>query len=169
MGRKLELAEHLTSEELKQRYRAATDPVESRRWHLLWLVSEHWYVKDAAEVVGLHYDYARKIVHSYNQTGVTSVSNRRQGHVRPRRALLTPEQQQELEQALQNPPPDGGIWTSGKVADWIAKKTGRQSVRDQRGWEYLCRLGRSLQSPRPQHTQADPEAQAAFKKTCLTN
>ncbi|HEY9874867.1 MAG TPA: winged helix-turn-helix domain-containing protein [Candidatus Obscuribacterales bacterium] len=165
MGRILELVNHLSSEALQQRYRNATDPVELRRWHLLWLISQHWYVKDAAATVGLNYDYARAIVHRYNREGTTSVSNRRRGHQRPRRALLNPAQQQELEQVLQTPPSDGGLWSSRKVADWIVQRTGRSEVRAQRGWDYLQRLERSLQSPRPQHVQADLAAQAAFKKT----
>jgi transposase len=167
MGRILELVNHLSSEELQQRYRSATDPVELRRWHLLWLISQHWYVKDAAATVGLNYDYARAIVHRYNREGTSSVSNRRRGHQRPRRALLNPAQQQGLEQALQAPPSDGGLWSSRKVADWIAQTTGRSEVRAQRGWDYLQRLERSLQSPRPQHVQADPAAQGTFKKTSL--
>jgi transposase len=38
-------------------------------------------------------------------------------------------------------------------------------VHPQRGWEYLRRLGYTPQVPRPQHAQADPAAQDAFKKT----
>jgi len=55
--------------------------------------------------------------------------------------LLTLAQQQELKEALQSPPPDGGAWSGPKVAEWIAQKTGRQHVWPQRGWDYLKRLG----------------------------
>jgi hypothetical protein len=41
MPRTAHLETHLTSSELKQQYQSASDKVESRRWHLLWLVSEH--------------------------------------------------------------------------------------------------------------------------------
>lgn len=40
MPRKLYLAPHFLPDELKAHYRASQDPVESRRWHLLWLVCE---------------------------------------------------------------------------------------------------------------------------------
>ena len=49
----------------------------------------------------------------------------------------------------------------------MSAKLGR-SVRVQRGWDYLQRLQdrkHSQQLPRPQHARADPDAQAAFKKT----
>ncbi|MCC3466298.1 MAG: helix-turn-helix domain-containing protein, partial [Microcoleus sp. PH2017_06_SFM_O_A] len=54
---------------------------------------------------------------------------------------LSPEQQEELRQALQGPAPDGGDWTGPKVARWIAEKTGSAHVWPQRGWDYLKRLG----------------------------
>ncbi|MBC7972231.1 MAG: hypothetical protein H7Z11_19235 [Verrucomicrobia bacterium] len=47
MGHTITLANHLKSEELKARYQGSTDLVESRRWHLLWLVSQQWYLLDA--------------------------------------------------------------------------------------------------------------------------
>jgi transposase len=50
------------------------------------------------------------------------------------------------------------------VAEWIYEKTGRE-VRPQLGWDYLKRLGFSLQRPRPRHRKANEEKQEAFKKT----
>jgi transposase len=81
------------------------------------------------------------------------------------RALLSARQQAELDQALQSPPADGGLWSGPKVAQWIAKKTGRAHVHPQRGWDYLQRLNYSGQRPRPRHANADEAAQAAFKET----
>lgn len=166
MGRTITLVNHLSSEELKARYQTSTDPVESRRWHLIWLVSQRWYLLDAAESVGVSYSYARRVVHAYNQDGLKAISNRRRGRQLTSRALLNAAQQAELDQALQAPPADGGIWSGPKVAQWIAKKIGRSHVHSQRGWDYLQRLNYSGQRPRPRHAQADEEAQAAFKKTC---
>ncbi len=79
------------------------------------------------------------------------------------RALLNEELKQELGEALQMLPPDGGMWNSRKIAEWIAGKTGRQ-VRAQRGWEYLRLLGYTLQVPRPAHAKADAEQQEEFRK-----
>lgn len=165
MARTITLANHLSHEELKARYKTSTDPVESRRWHLLWLVSQHWYLLDAAASVGVSYSYARKVVYAYNRNGVHSVDNGQKGRQVPSRALLNAQQQAELDQALQSPPADGGLWSGPKVAQWIAKRTGRAHVHPQRGWEYLKKLNYSGQRPRPSHASADPEAQVAFKKT----
>lgn len=46
--------------------------------------------------------------------------------------LLDKEQQAKLKQCLQASPEDGGIWTGPKVAQWIARETGREKVWPQR-------------------------------------
>jgi transposase len=166
MGRTITLKNHLSSEELKAHYQSSTDPVEARRWHLLWLVSQRWYLLDAAASVGVSYSYARKVIYAYNQDGVATIVNRRRGRQMTSRSLLSATQQAELDQALQSPPTDGGLWSGPKVAQWIAQKTGRTRVHPQRGWDYLQRLNYSGQRPRPRHANADEEAQTAFKKTC---
>lgn len=118
---------------------------------------------DAAESVGVSYSYARKVVRSYNQDGAKTIFNRRKGREMTSRALLSKTQQEELDQALQQPAPDGGIWSGPKVAQWTAHKTGRSQVHSQRGWDYLQSLRYSGQRPHPRHANADEEAQVAFK------
>jgi transposase len=124
---------------------------------------------EAAPVVGMHYDYAREIVVAYNRNGAEGLRNRRK-NPRPYqdRRLLNDAQESALAQRLTTPPADGGVWTGPKVAREIATMTGRETVWPQRGWDYLRRLGYSIQEPRPQHRQSDPEARAAFKKTART-
>lgn len=48
MPKKAYLAEHLSWDELRSRYRTCQDPVEVRRWHLLWKISLGWTIKNAA-------------------------------------------------------------------------------------------------------------------------
>jgi len=134
-----QLKPYLTARELQHHYQQAQDTVEARRWHLLHLVDQQWTIKQAAQLVGFNYDYAKDIIRRYNQEGPTGVKNRSQRGQPSPRSLLTPAQQQELQHTLQTPPPDGGCWTGSKVARWIAAKTGKQ-VWAQRGWEYLQRL-----------------------------
>jgi hypothetical protein len=55
--------------------------------------------------------------------------------------------------------PDGGLWTSGKVAHWMSGELGLAKVRAQRGWEALKAIGWSIQSPRPRNPQAANSAQ----------
>ncbi|MDY6936963.1 MAG: helix-turn-helix domain-containing protein [Cyanobacteriota bacterium] len=140
MPPKVNLKPHLTVSELKARYRHVKDTTEARRWHLLYLIAQDWTIKEAAQVVDLNYDYAKQIVRRYNREGPDSAINRSKLRRTSSRSLLSPEQQAELALALQKPAPDGGRWSGPKVAEWIAKRTGRKRVWPQRGWDYLCRL-----------------------------
>jgi len=63
-------------------------------------------------------------------------NRRRQRTDQPAHALLNTKQLEELRSSLKQQPEDKGIWTGPKVADWIAKKTGREKVWPQRGWDY---------------------------------
>lgn len=169
MVKKVHLQAYLTSSELKTRYLCASDRVESRRWHLLWLVSQQWTIQQASKAVGLNYDYAKDIVKAYNQLGEKAIANRRrQRTAPPSHALLNQEQLEELRSSLKQPPEDKGIWTGPKVADWIAKKTGREKVWSQRGWDYLQKCRYSPQRPRPRHVKADSVAQQELKKKNCT-
>ena len=69
-----------------------------------------------------------------------------------------------MEAVLALPPEGGGAWDSPKVATWLAKRTGRAFVHNQRAWDALRKLNYSSQSPRPRHVLADKDAQEAFKK-----
>ena len=77
MPKQIRLADYLTEDELKQKYRFCRDRVESRRWHLLWKISQSWTIKDSAAAVGISYEYAREIVRKYNVEGIKSVENKR--------------------------------------------------------------------------------------------
>lgn len=141
MPPKARLEQHLPPNRLKSLYRHAPDRVEARRWHLLYLVSQQWTIKQAADVVGLSYDYAKTIVRRYNREGPVSVCNgSKKRESLHGRSLLSLEQLQELYQTLRHPAPDGKTWTGPKVARWIASKTGKKRVWPQRGWEYLKRF-----------------------------
>jgi hypothetical protein len=101
MVKKAHLQPYLTSSELKSRYLGCSDRVESRRWHLLWLVSQQWTIQQASLAVGLNYDYAKDIVKAYNQRGEVALANRRrQRTAPPSHALLNSEQLEELRYAV---------------------------------------------------------------------
>lgn len=140
MPKKAYLASHLNTFELKKKYQQSKNPIESRRWHLLWKIAQGWTIKNSAVAVGISYGYAQRIVRNYNQNGVTTVQVKpRKGekHTGGKVALLSLEQLEKLTQALELKPSDGGIWTGVKVARWIEKETGIEKVWNQRGWDYL--------------------------------
>ncbi|MEH2082053.1 MAG: helix-turn-helix domain-containing protein [Nostoc sp.] len=122
MPKKAYLANHLNSDERKQKYLKSQDGVESRRWHLLWKVSLNWTLKNSAIAVGINYDYAKKILKKYNELGaegVKNLKNQHHGSKRGNKSLLSDEQLEKLAKELESRPADGGIWTGPKVARWI--------------------------------------------------
>ncbi len=161
---------HLSTDELQSRYRDARDPVERSHYQIIWLIAQGKSTSEVMEATGYTRGWIQQLSRRYNGGGPQALGDRR--HLNPGgadRALLDPERREELSEALQGPPPDGGMWNSRKVAEWIEERTGRErgTVRAQRGWEYLKRLDRSLKVPRPRHRKADAGEQEAFKKVSL--
>ena len=107
--------------------------------------------------------WVRTLVQRWNRTEEPGIRDRRLT-LPGAPCLLTVEQQQELDYALEQPPTDGGLWSGPKVAACMAQRLGRP-VDPRRGWDYLQRLGRSTHVPRPQHEESDDATQQAFKKT----
>jgi transposase len=67
-------------------------------------------------------------------------------------------------EALQGPPPDGGLWTGPKLRDWVERELGKR-LSLYPIYRLLHEMGFALRVPRPRHRKADGEAQEAFKKT----
>ena len=165
MPKKIELHPHLSTEELENRYREAKDPVERSHYQIVWLIGEGKTTSEVMEVTGYSRTWIQRLSRRYNRGGPEALGDRRHQNPGARdRALLNPQRREELFEALKEPPPDGGMWNSRKVAEWIEEKTGKRGVRAQRGWEYLKKLDRSLKVPRPRHRKADQKEQEAFKK-----
>jgi transposase len=160
------LAQHFSSLELKEKYLKSKDPVEIKRWHLLWKISLGWTITNSAVAVGYSYPYAQKILNRYNsngEAGIINQKNQTSNHPRGKKRLLNSQQIEKLKQQIEQTPPDGGIWTGTKVARWIEKETGRKKVWNQRGWDYLKKCRYSWQSPRQAHKKADLLEQEIFK------
>ncbi len=161
MARPLVIAPHLTVTDLEQRYRQAGDPVARSQWQMLWLLAGGMPTAEVARVTGYSVRWVQEIARRY-RAGPEAIGDRR--HTNPGAApLLNGEQQERLRVALAGPAPDGGLWTCRTVARWMSQTLGRP-VSEQRGWEWMRRLGFTPQRPRPRETRADPAAQEAFKK-----
>ncbi len=163
MAKRVKVQTDITPEELHNRYRSARDPIERTHWHILWLRKEGHTPDEVAFMLGYTARWIRTIVGRFNQAGEEAILDQRRT-LPGARPLLNQEQQKELDQVLDQPPADGGLWSGPKVAAWMSERLGRP-VDKRRGWEYLQRLGRSTRVPRPQHEQSSQAEQTAFKKT----
>src|SRR5215210_8568523 len=127
MPKTIKLELHLHSEELENRYRKAYDPVLRSHYQILWLISEGKTTAQVMEATGYSRGWIRQLARRYNRYGPEALGDRR--HQNPgakERALLDSDQQRELAEALKKPPPDGGMWNSRKVGEWIEKKTAKK-------------------------------------------
>ena len=106
-----------------------------------------------------------RLLARYNAQGLQALGDlRRRNGTSP--SVLKPDLLDKLNDRLREPPPEGGLWTSPKVARWMAGERGRAAVLPQRGWEALKAIGWTVQKPRPRHpAAATPEEREAFKKS----
>lgn len=133
------------SSRLESLYRKAIDPVLRTHLLMVWRISVGDSIPEVAQMVGYSQKWVREIARRYNSDGLEGLGDRR--HANPgakERALLDEEGQACLGQALlEEAPPGGGMWSGPKVARWIEQKTGIDKVHNQRGWEYLRKVGYS--------------------------
>lgn len=164
MPRRITIHRHLSQSELETGYRQAKDATERTHYQTIWLIAKGKTTAEVAEVTGYGVSWIYELVRSYNRIGPDSLRDLRHKNLGAK-PLLNDVQQAQLWQALQSPPTDGGLWTGPKVAQWMSDLL-EQPVSPQRGWEYLKGLRLHLRVPRPEHDQASPEEQEAWKKNC---
>jgi transposase len=123
MPKKITLHPHLSPQELEKLYRNAKDPVERSHYQILWLISQGNSTTEVMEVTGYSRTWIQELSRRYNRGGAKAIGDRR--HHNPGavdRALLNLDQQRELSEVLKEPPLDGGMWNSRKVAEWIEQR-----------------------------------------------
>ncbi|WP_313898381.1 helix-turn-helix domain-containing protein [Methylobacterium sp. J-068] len=158
------IADHLSVAELGRRARTWPDACATRHYQAIWLLAQGKPFWEVAAMTGFVQRWLEQLAQRYNQFGPDALGDRRRRNgTSPR--LLTPELLDKLRACLAEPPPDGGTWSTPKIAAWMAAELGMVSVYPQRAWEALRAIGWSIQAPRPKNpAAAGPEAQAAFKK-----
>lgn len=155
-------ANHLSLPQVNKRYHQSSDAVEKTHWLVIRLLLMGKDSFEVADIVGLTVPWVRIIVRRYNE-GTERLGDGRH-HNPGKKTILSTAQQAKLLFALKHEsPPTGGLWTCWKVRDWI-KQEASQQVRVGTAWDYLQRLGYSLQLARPRHLQANLIAQEEFKK-----
>lgn len=164
MSRRVQVVEHLSVEDLGDRYHQSTDVIERSHYQIVWLLARGYATAEVASVTGYSRDWVYKLVRRYNREGPTAIGDQRQ-HNLGAPTLLDDVQQAQLLQALEEAPADGDLWDGPKVAQWMSELLGHH-VHPQRGWEYLRAMERRLLVPRPEHVESDPLVQQQWKKNC---
>ena len=152
-----------------QDFRAAAGGVKdgkvARRLLAIALVLEGVSRKTAAESCGMDRQTLRDWVHRYNNEGVDGLTNRCGGGVKPR---LSSDQMAQLAAWVEAGPDferDGVVrWRRADLARRIETEFSVK-FHERTVGKHLNKLGFVRLSVRPEHPNADPAAQAAFKKT----
>ena len=158
------VVEHLSVAELEDRYKACEDVTSSRHFQTICLLAKGHSTREVTEITSFGLRWVEQLLERYNAIGPAALGDLRRGNG-GKPSVLKPELLGRLGACLHEPPPDGGRWTSGKVARWMAQELGLEKLAPQRGWEALKALGWSIQKPRPRNPKAATEAeQEDFKK-----
>ena len=159
------VADHLSVSALEQQYRSCTDVTAARHLQAIWLLAKGHHIAEVAATVSYARRWVERLLARYNAQGLQALGDLRCRNGRSP-SVLKPDLLDKLKARLREPPSDGGLWTSPKVAAWMASELGLTRVAPQRGWEALKAIGWSVQKPRPRHpASATPEDKAAFEKS----
>ena len=162
------VAAHLSIAGLEEGYRTCADACTARHYQTIWLLAQGHTVPEVSALTSFAPRWIEELLARYNVLGPRALGDlRRHNGASP--SVLKPELLERLKVRLTEPPPDGGVWTSRKVADWMAGELGLEKLSPQRGWEALKAISWSIQAPRPRNPKsARAEEIAAFKKTSPT-
>ena len=165
MPKKLLLREHLSTRELLNRYRNASNVVQKSHYQVIWLLSTGKTPKQVGEITSYSQTWIYQLINRYNHQGEAGLGDLRASN-RGKQPLLDDIQQAQLHQVLTTPAPDGGLWNGRKVAEWISEITGKKVSRI-RGWEYLKQMEYTLKVPRAEHEESSIEEQLEWKKNLI--
>ena len=163
----MNVTEHHTVEQLHTLYRTTTNARLARRIQAVWLARRGRTCPEIMEITGASRRAVQQWIARYNDGGIEALPDKpRSG----RPAFLDTDQRQRLARRIEcGPTPEdpGCVFTGPIVGDLIEREFG--VLYSLRGVQRLLgRLNFSYLAPRPTHEKANPEAQAAFKKSSRT-
>lgn len=159
------LREDMNAQDLRKLAGQVKDGLVSRRLLAMALVLEGASRKTAAESCGMDRQTLRDWVHRYNAEGIEGLANRGGGGVKPSLSHGQMAQLSAWVEAGPDPERDGVVrWRRSDLARRIEAEFSVK-LHERTVGTYLAKLGFRKLSVRPEHPNADPAAQAAFKKT----
>ena len=156
---------HLSEAELEAEYVACSDARRSRHLQTIRLLAKGRSVAEVSAITAYGKRWIEQLRARYNADGLAALGDQRRGNGTTA-TILTETVLAKLRERLRTPPDDGGVWSSRKVAAWMAGELDLARVATQRGWEALKAVGWSIQKPRPKNPKsASPDEAEAFKKS----
>lgn len=160
--RKTAIADHLTTEMLREKLAGAESKEQFQRWQIIYLIKTKGFSPpQAADMVGVSTGTVHQWVHAYNKNGPEGFVLKGRGGRRS--SYLTVEQEVELLREFTDDARNGLIITAWDVQKRIKEKLG-MSVSDDFVYDLFNRNGWRKVVPRPHHPKGIKEKQEQFKK-----
>src|ERR1035437_10194881 len=140
---------YLSIEDLAARYRACEDVCAARHYQTIWLLAQGHTVSAVSAMTSFVPRWMEELLARYNAWGEAALGAlRRHNGAHP--SVLKRDLLEKLKIRLREPPPDGGGWSSRKVADFMAAELGLEKLAPQRGGGALKAIGWALPAAPPQ-------------------
>jgi hypothetical protein len=109
---------HLSVAELEKRYVGSQDATTSRHFQVIWLLARGHTISQVSETTAFGERWIEQLLARYNAEGPEALGDlrRRNG---TSATILKPDLLAKLRVRLDEAPPDGGLWSSRKVAAWM--------------------------------------------------
>lgn len=159
----MHVCEHHSVLELKRLAKRERRAAMVRRLQVVILARQEQTTPQIVEATGVSRRTVQEWVQRYNADGLAGLKDRRRGG---NRRHLSTDQEEQVRQYLDRvaDDPHDGVRRGADLRRWLEEKFG--VLYSLTGvYDLLHRLGYSCLMPRPRHSKADPQAQAAFKKT----
>jgi transposase len=157
----MQVTNHHDLAELRRRRRKA-DPRLGLRIQIIILALEGRTAPQIAASLGVSRRNLQEYVRRYNRDGLVGLEDQRRGS--NYRLLSVAQEQQTIEYLDRTAAdPRAGVRRGEDLRRWIEQRFGVLYTLPGI-YALLHRLGYSSLMPRPRHAQADPQAQAEFKK-----
>ncbi len=157
------VANHLSSEQLKRIAKHQSQAKLLLRLQGVILAKAGHTAPEIAKILSVTYRTVQYWIQRYNRRGLDGLIDLRRGG---NQRKLTDLQEQQIKKYLdyQADDPKGGVQRGQDLRQWIHQQFG--VLYSLPGiYDLLHRLGYRCLMPRPRHCKADPQLQAAFKKT----
>lgn len=156
-----------TITELKDQYKKSTNAVECRRSQVIWLLAKGLSRKEVQEITDYSDWSIRNIISLYNKKGLLGLRDNRHNNLGAP-TILDQKEQDSLSETISKKIDCNDSWSGKKTVEWVEKETGKK-ISLKSSYNYMHKLGFSLQIPRPRHKLANLEEQENFKKRgCLS-
>jgi len=159
----MRVREHDSVAELKRLAKREKRAAMVRRLQVVILARQGQTAPQVVEATGVSRRTVQEWVQRYNAGGLEGLADRRRGG---NRRHLSADQERQVCQYLDHvsADPHDGVRHGKDLRRWLERQFG--VLYSLTGvYDLLHRLGYSCLMPRPRHAKADPQAQAAFKKT----